>query len=426
MDRFQVHGSVKAGFEPVQHLFEKQMNRLKEEQGQLCVYHKGEKVVDLWGSVNPDDGFDADSLVTVFSSGKSLEAIVIAWLAGCDLVEYNAPISQYWPEFAANGKGEITVAQLMRHESGLANFDRSIKGEDLFLENIKNNAVGKIIEQQPLAYRSEEKREYHAITRGWVVNELVRRVDPQGRTIGELLKQEINQPLDADVAVGISGDDLQRIFSLEPLSPAYHFMQSLLPRSLGRRVLHNVFEFWARFRKLALPVVKAQRQFNPPPAIIGLPDLEYFNSEEYRRGETSSANASCSARGLAKVAAMMAAGGQFEGKEYLSSAAWKALHAEPVDALMGGAMPTRFTQGGVNQFCLDKTNSQMIDRAFNEGREGFYGWMGFGGSIFQWHPELDIGFAFAPTSLHYLDLLNERGKCFQAEVLSCVEASIKQ
>lgn len=420
MDRFHVQGSVKPGFESVQQLFEQQMSRLKEQQGQLCVYRKGEKVVDLWGSVNPDDGFTADSLVTVFSSGKSLEAIVVAWLAGRDLIEYDAPISQYWPHFAANGKGEISVALLMRHESGLANFDRSIKGEDLFLDNIKNNAVGKIIEQQPLAYRSEEKREYHAITRGWVVNELVRRVDPEGRTIGELLRQEINQPLDADIAVGISDDDLQRIFTLKPLSLTYHFLQSMLPRSLGRRVLHNIFELSARFRKLVLPVMKAQRQFNPPPAIIGLPDLAYFNSEEYRKGETSSANASCSARGLAKVAAMMAAGGQFEGREFLSNAAWHALHADPVHAMMGGAMPTRFTQGGVNQFCADQANSPLVDRAFNEGREGFYGWMGFGGSIFQWHPELEIGFAFVPTSLHYLDLLNERGKRFQAEVLSCV------
>ena len=67
-----------------------------------------------------------------------------------------------------------------------------------------------------------------------------------------------------------------------------------------------------------------------------------------------------------------------------------------------------------------KSASTRSERDFNEGREGFYGWMGLGGSIFQWHPELDIGFAFVPTSLHVLDFLNERGKVYQAEVMKCV------
>jgi hypothetical protein len=88
--------------------------------------------------------------------------------------------------------------------------------------------------------------------------------------------------------------------------------------------------------------------------------------------------------------------------------------------MMGAVMPTRFTQGGVDCFRPCGPGSTLFERAFNQGREGFYGWMGFGGSIFQWHPEEDISFAFVPTSLHYLDFLNERGKCYQAEVLRCV------
>ena len=82
---------------------------------------------------------------------------------------------------------------------------------------------------------------------------------------------------------------------------------------------------------------------------------------------------------------------------------------------------TNFTQGGVNLFTETSAKSTRLDRAFNVGREGFYGWMGFGGSIFQWHPRHEIGFGFVPTSLHVLDILNERGKTYQAEVLRCVE-----
>jgi hypothetical protein len=86
---------------------------------------------------------------------------------------------------------------------------------------------------------------------------------------------------------------------------------------------------------------------------------------------------------------------------------------------MGSMMITRFTQGGVDCFMPCTENSTWAERSFNEGREGFYGWMGLGGSIFQWHPGLDIGFAFVPTSLHTLDFLNERGKRYQAELLRC-------
>ena len=116
---------------------------------------------------------------------------------------------------------------------------------------------------------------------------------------------------------------------------------------------------------------------------------------------------------------MMSAGGVFEGRQILPPEAWRALHEYPVEAPLGELLTTRFTQGGVDWFAPCTAESPRIEREFNEGREGFYGWMGFGGSIFQWHPALDIGFAFVPTSLHVLDLLNERGKRYQAEVLAC-------
>jgi hypothetical protein len=88
--------------------------------------------------------------------------------------------------------------------------------------------------------------------------------------------------------------------------------------------------------------------------------------------------------------------------------------------LMTGLVPTTFTQGGLALFQKCDPSSEKIERLFNEGREGFCGWMGLGGSIFQWHPEQDIGFAFVPTSLHLLDFINERGKTYQAEVLRCI------
>jgi hypothetical protein len=148
--------------------------------------------------------------------------------------------------------------------------------------------------------------------------------------------------------------------------------------------------------------------------------IGYFNEPAIAMGETPSANAHCSARGLAKIAAMMSAGGSWQGAEYLSGPAWKAMHHDPVPADMG-FMRTAFTQGGVNEFMGTSATSTHLDRAFNAGREGFFGWMGLGGSIFQWHRRSEIGFGYVPTSLNVLDFLNERGKAYQAEVMRCVE-----
>ena len=422
MERIQVKGDVAPGFESVKELFTRQMRTLAEENAQLCVYHRGKRVVDLWASATGDENYTADSLVNIFSSGKSLEAIAVGALVSRGLIEYDARITQYWPEFGAQGKEGVTVADLMRHEAGLANFDTPLDAEDLFTENIKKNAVGQVIEQHGLSYKPGGKREYHAITRGWIVNELFRRVDQAGRTIGEFLRQEMSGPLEADVFVGVQEPERQRMFPVKPLGFGYQIWQSLLPRFLGRRVWHNIFQLVARIGKMIPAVIKGGRKSRPPPAFSEMTGLDYFNAHEFGKGETSSANATCSARGLARLGAMMSAGGKLEGQEFLSESAWQALHAKPVAAMMGAVMPTRFTQGGVDCFQPCGSGSPLFERAFNKGREGFYGWMGFGGSIFQWHPEQDISFAFVPTSLHYLDFLNERGKCYQTEVLRCVES----
>jgi CubicO group peptidase (beta-lactamase class C family) len=416
-----IHGQVAPGFESVQELFAHEMRTMAEENAQLCVYHRGEKVVDLWASVIGDDNFSADSLVNVFSSGKSLEAIAVAALVDRGLLSYDARITRYWPEFGANGKEGVTVADLMRHEAGLANFDTSIDLEDLFTENIKQNAVGRIIEGQAPGYGPDggSRREYHALTRGWIVNELFRRVDPAGRTIGEFLREEISGPLGVDVMIGVDEQELQRVSRVRMLPFGYHLRQSLLPRFLGRRVVHNIFQILGRLVRI-IPAVFKGRKARPPAPFTGVGGLGFFNHPDFSRGETPSANAKCSARGLAKMAAMMSAGGTFGGREYVSESAWKAAHAHPEKATMGGILTTRFTQGGVDCFLPSTPDSTRAERDFNEGREGFYGWMGLGGSIFQWHPGLDIGFAFVPTSLHALDLFNERGKRYQAEVLRCV------
>ena len=416
-----VQGTVASGFESVQRVYEKQMQTMAEANTQLCVYYRGEQVVDLWASATGDESFSPDSIVNVFSSGKSLETIAIASLVGKGLLDYKAKVVDYWPEFGAHGKDELTVADLMRHEGGMAAFDTSIDPEDLLTENIKRNRVGMIVENQTARFRAGQRsrREYHAITRGWILNELFRRVDPASRTIGEFLREDISSPLAADAFIGVREADLDRISKVTPLGFGFQFFESLKPRFLGRRITHSLPQILGRFLRI-IPSMRHATTRGAPPPFKGMKAIGFFNQPIVAMGETPSAAANCSARGLARIAAMMSAGGKWKQDEYLPAEAWAAMHNDPIKAEMGFAT-TDFTQGGVNLFKEVGRDSPRIVREFNVGREGFVGWMGLGGSIFQWHPEHQIGFAFVPTALHVLDILNERGKIYQAEVLRCVK-----
>lgn len=448
-----IDGSVAPGFESVKTLFEKEMKTKAEDSAQLCIYHQGKKVVDLWASRHSD--FSPDSLINIFSSGKSLEALALAHLVDKGLLDYDAKIADYWPEFANNNKGELRVADLMRHEAGLVDFNHTLDPDQLLSDRLRENTIGSIIEKLPARISSDPdfKRNYHALTRGWVANEIFRRVEPSGRTLGEYVREELAEPLQADVYVGLKDEELGRRQHLHGLSIGFQFLESFKPKFLGRKVAYSIVQLMALFipimRRILKVILKNRKKkehnkqidnqavenssgkkktrkgprmplkgFNP------LKDREkainFFNKDIVAQGESSSFNANCSARGLAKVAAMMAGKGSFEDKQFFSPAAWQALHDKAVTAKLGGNVTTHFTQGGLNYFSMVGTTSSGTDRSLNQGREGFYGWMGLGGSIFQWHPEKDIGFAFVPTSMHVIDLFNERGKVYQEEVLRCI------
>ncbi len=418
-----IGGTVASGFESVRSLYEHNMRTLEERNTQLCVYVGEERVVDLWASAAGDPEFSPDSLVNVFSSTKNFEAIAMASLVGKGLLDYGVRVSKYWPEFAANGKGDVTVADLMRHEAGLAAFDQTLAKEDLLVESIKQNKIGAVIESHPQEFRkgAANRREYHAVTRGWIVNEVFRRVDPESRTIGEYLRQELCGPLEADAFIGVEEEHIGRLSKLSMPGIGFQIMESLKPKALGRRIEFNLLQGIAKMAGVLLTMQNRTRKGAPPPVegLTGMGAVEFWNDPQVSRGESPSANGSCSARGLARVAAMMANGGKWAETEFLNGAAWRALHDAPVKRDMG-FVETTFTQGGVATFPQSTPQSTRMDRAMNEGREGFYGWMGLGGSIFQWHPQYRIGFGYVPTSLYALDLVNERGKAYQAETVNCI------
>ena len=413
----RVDGTVAAGFEPLRRHFEDAFRRGEEQHAQLCVYVDGERVVDLWGSADARADFGPDALVNIFSSGKSLEAIALASLVSRGLLAYDAPVAAYWPEYGTRGKEDTRVCDLMRHEAGLAAFDQSLSPGDLLTEQLKQNSVGRVIEGQAPRYRGNgERREYHAVTRGWIANELFRRVDPAGRTIGEFLREEIADGLGADVHVGVQEADLSRVASVAPVPQGRYLLELLKPPMIDRAIKHDAISLAANVLPL-LAGFKHRSTGDAPPPIEGMTDVRIFNDATMRRGETPSAGAHASARGLARLAAAMSAQGRLGEHRLMSAEAWNALHAEPVRRPMG--METTFTQGGVARFGHHSRDPHRIVRALNLGRDGYYGWMGLGGSIFQWHPERRIGFGFVPTSLHIPDFVNERGKAYQALAVDC-------
>jgi len=150
--------------------------------------------------------------------------------------------------------------------------------------------------------------------------------------------------------------------------------------------------------------------------------IEYANSEVCRLSESPSTNGHCTARGMAKIAAVMANKGQFENQTVLSRDTWDRIHANPKPAQMG-FLPSSFTEGGVNLY----TDLKMFPEDWGFlGREGFMGWMGFGGSVLQWHPDKKIGFGFCSSLVDITDMNNNKATKLQKAVQQCLEAREKK
>ena len=145
-----------------------------------------------------------------------------------------------------------------------------------------------------------------------------------------------------------------------------------------------------------------------------------FDSAPWLQAQVPSAGAKCSARGLAKLAAAMANGGAINGQHVLGAMGHEALHADPIVRKMT-IMDNRFTQAGLALFHDADAAKGPLEAGISLGRDGFYGWMGLGGSVFQWHPQRRIGFAYVPTALNPIDLFNERGKSYQKAIVQCLD-----
>ena len=143
-------------------------------------------------------------------------------------IDYKEPVSTYWPEFSQNGKENITIQDVLRHEAGLYKLHESIRPEWTHAENIKKNKIGKIIESDRPQHL-KEKRVYHAVTKDWITNEIFRRVESQGRTMGEYWRQEIMPQIGEDVYLSLSRKEIKlRCKDYRQVSPYLQYKNSLM------------------------------------------------------------------------------------------------------------------------------------------------------------------------------------------------------
>ncbi len=279
------------------------------------------------------------------------------------LLKYDEKVSKYWPEFAQKGKGDLKLADVMRHEAGLAYIHHTWKGDDFYPENIKKNPIGKVIEEAEQKFPPKTMgtdREYHGMTRGLILNEIFRRVEPQGRTIGEFLRDEVCGPMNADVVIGTNKEDEEKLKKLTAPSMGTVACHSMIPKAVSHRIEVSMWGMIKSMYDMSKMMKNREGEPKKKQLVEGWSEKfepsktgDHMDTESMKRGEFPSFNGVASARGLARLGACMVNGGSLDGVKIMSEETVKKFLYQPT-AKLDGAMPNNFvshmTQGGVGVF----------------------------------------------------------------------------
>ncbi len=198
--RISVAGHVSPGFEAVHRVFADNFSDRHELGGACCAYYRGEKVVDVWGGVRnaaTGEPWLEDTMVIVYSATKGLAAMTLALAHSRGWLDYERTVASYWPEFAQHGKAAITVRQLLAHQAGLFALDVPVTRELV----ADHDRLAEVLARQTPAWPPGDRQAYHGISLGFFESELLRRIDPQHRTIGQFFEDEIAKPLALDVYI---------------------------------------------------------------------------------------------------------------------------------------------------------------------------------------------------------------------------------
>jgi CubicO group peptidase (beta-lactamase class C family) len=367
-----VKGTVAPGFEEVRAEMDRNLRERGERGAAVAVYLRGAKVVDLWGG-EADAAhrpWREDTMVPVFSTTKGLAALAVAVAHARGLLDYDAPVARYWPEFAASGKERVTVRQLLAHEAGLVLLD-----EPLPYDVVRDlDATARVLARQRPAWPPGTRHGYHLSTLGLYLNELVRRVDPARRSLGRFFADEIARPLGADVVIGAPPSlDPARVARVELPTPAGGLAHLLDPPG---PVLARLLSPSSTFtRSMAIP---AGYDANDP---------------RWWAVELPSGNGLGTARAIARVYGAFAAGGAELG---VGRATLDELEAPPrtppagdLDEVLG--VDARYGLGFAKPSPLPEWGSSQ--RA--------YGMFGAGGSFAFADPDRQVGYAYVMNRMGY-------------------------
>ena len=365
-----VSGDVDAGYGAVADAFRRNLDDGRETGAAVAVYRDGRKVVDLWGGQRnriTGDPWLEDTLVSVFSTTKGVAALAVAAVVSRGLLDYDAKVVDYWPEFAQAGKETITVRQLLGHQAGLAALDALPTLADI----ADHDALAVKLAAQAPAWTPGTRYGYHAVTLGWYQSELIRRVDPKGRSLGRFFAEEIAKPLGLDFYIGLPASvERSRVALLEPVT--------------RKQLLSNVHH---------LPLQFVAAMFNPRSASTraftvahGMKDAGDFNRDELRVVEIPSGNGTATARSIAELYGDAATGGAAIG-----------LTPSVRNALEAPAIPP---SGGVRDLLMffDVSFSLGFGKptpSYVFGSNGkAFGWHGVGGSVGFADPDTGVGYAY--------------------------------
>lgn len=208
----RTYGTVAPGFERVREAFDAGFDGKPDMGAALAIYQHGESLVDLWGGVRDERSrapWVEDTPSVIFSCTKGLVSVLAARLVQEGRLDYQAPVAQYWPEFTAAGKQSVRVKDLLAHRSGV-----SAPREPLTAEQIRDwgHVVSQLAAQEPL-WEPDTGYAYHAITHGWLVGEVIRRVT--GLSVGQYFAELVSEPLRADAWIGIPDRVHSRVAHLQ-------------------------------------------------------------------------------------------------------------------------------------------------------------------------------------------------------------------
>jgi CubicO group peptidase (beta-lactamase class C family) len=214
-----VHGHVRPGFEGVREAFAENFTARHELGGACCAYYHGEKVVDLWGGLRnrqAGEPWEEDTMVIIYSATKGLAAMTMALAHSRGWLDYDKRVAAYWPGFAYHGKEEITVRQLLAHQAGLFALDEPVTRE--LVRDLDRLAI--VLARQRPAWEPGTRQAYHAITLGFYESELLRRIDPRHRSLGQFFEDEIATPLGLEVYIRLPESiPNTRLATISPPSP---------------------------------------------------------------------------------------------------------------------------------------------------------------------------------------------------------------